>query len=284
MTRNRTEEIPIRRGKALVPGGELAYLVAGDGPPIATAHPYGTSKTGRGSIPGFSTITVWPRGFSDSSPARDREDYGIWRLAEDLDAVRTRPGFDRWTFWGTSMGGFVGLVYALEYPDALTSLILDSTAPSHHYKDDPTSLYPTARASPEFARLVSSPSWDTLRDYFMLRSTLEDNPDPGGAWELSRETTDHNPEVYGEIMRRLEEFDTLPRLGEIRVPTLILAGGKDLQCPPSQARKIAEGIVDSVLKVYPEAGHGVVRHNPDGVVELVQGFVFWALAEGEDRQ
>lgn len=258
-------------------GGELAYRIAGDGPPIATAHPYGTRKVDRPAIPGFTNIVVWPRGFGESSPVRDREDYGFWRLAEDLDAVRTGLGFDRWTFWGTSMGGFVGLIYALGYPDTLTSLILDSTAPSHHYKDDPTSLYPAARASPEFARLVSSPSWDALRDYFVLRSTLEGNPDPAGAWEQSRQTTDHNPYAYGEIMRRLEEFDTLPRLGEIRIPTLILAGGRDLQCPPSQAERIAQGIGGSILKVYPEAGHGVLRHNPDGVMQVVQDFVGTAL-------
>ena len=260
-----------------MPGGELVYSVSGEGPPLATAHPYGTRKVGRTTIPGFTNIVVWPRGFGDSSPARDRDDYGLWRLSEDLDAVRAGLGFDRWTFWGVSMGGFVGSIYALDYPDTLTALILDSTAPSHHYKDDPASLYPTARASPEFARLVDDPSWDTLRDYFVLRSKLEGSADPVGAWEQSRETTDHNPYAYGEIMRRLEEFDTLPRLGEIQTPTLILAGGRDLQCPPSQAQKIAAGVAGSVLKIYPEVGHGVVKHNPQGLIDLVQGFVRAAL-------
>jgi pimeloyl-ACP methyl ester carboxylesterase len=51
------------------------------------------------------------------------------------------------------MGGFVGLIYALQFPDTLSALILDSTAPSHHYKDDPSSIYPTLRDSDAFRNL-----------------------------------------------------------------------------------------------------------------------------------
>ena len=84
------------------------------------------------------------------------------------------------------MGGFVGLIYALDYQDTLTTLILDSSAPSHHYKDDPTSLYPKAQASDEFARLLENPSWDTLRDYFVLRSGMEGSPNPLEQWNASQ--------------------------------------------------------------------------------------------------
>ena len=271
------ESLKPGHGKAPADGGEIAYMVSGEGPPVATSHPYSTPKAGRPALPGFATITVWPRGFGNSSPARDRLDYGFWRLAEDLDAVRRHLGLDRWTYWGTSMGGFVGLIYALRYQETLSALILDSTAPSHHYKDDPTSIYPKARSSKEFAELVKEPSWETLRGYFVLRSTLEGHTDPEGQWEQSLAAQDRNPYAYGEILRTITEFDTRSQLGEIRIPTLILAGEKDLQCPPSQARIMAKGIPGSILKVYAESGHGVIRHNPPGIVELIQEFITSAL-------
>ncbi|HAL46906.1 MAG: alpha/beta hydrolase [SAR202 cluster bacterium] len=269
------------RGTAPVEGGEVAYLVVGDGPPVATTHPYTTPKAGHTPVPGFTTITVWPRGFGASSPARDSADYGFWRLAEDLDAVRQHLGLDRWTFWGTSMGGFVGLIYALRSQDSISALILDSTAPSHHYKDDPTSLYPKARAAPEFDRLIESPSWETLRDYFVLRSRMEGSDYPEALWAEGETTHDRNPFAYGEIMKRLEEFDTRSRLGDIRIPTLVLAGEDDLQCPPSQARLIEGGIPGSILKVYPDCGHGVIRHNPPGAHRDVAEFITAALERGE---
>ncbi len=266
------------RGIAPVDGGEIAYLIVGEGPPIATSHPYTTPKAGHTPIPGFTTTTVWPRGFGASSDARDSSDYGFWRLAEDLDAVRRHLGLDRWSYWGTSMGGFVGLIYALDYQESISALILDSTAASHHYKDDPTSLYPKARAAPEFDRLIEDPSWETLRDYFVLRSRMEGSDDPEALWEEAGTTLDRNPFAYGEIMRRLEEFDTRSRLGEINIPTLVLAGEDDLQCPPSQARLIADGIPASKLKVYPNCGHGVVRRSPPGAQEVVREFITTALA------
>lgn len=263
----------LRQGKALVDGGDVAYRLVGEGPPIATSHPYGTPKAGYGPIPGFTTITVWPRGFGDSSAARHNTDYGFWRLAEDLDAVRRHLGLEQWSYWGTSMGGFVGLIYALQFQSTLQALILDSTAPSHHYKDDPTSVYPTIRASAAFATLLAEPSWETLRDYFVLRSRMEGYADPEGLWEQGLHTRDLNPYAYAEIMRRLEEFDTRAQLDTIRIPTLILAGENDLQCPPSQARLLAAGIPGALLKVFPDCGHGVIRNNPPGALEAVQAFM-----------
>ena len=270
-------DIKAGRGQAPVSGGYVAYLVKGDGYPVATTHPYGTPKAGHTPIPGYATITVWPRGFGNSSQARDNQDYGFWRLSEDLDSVRDHLGLDSWAYWGTSMGGFVGLIYALKYQSSISALILDSTAPSHHYKDDATSLYPKARASKEFAALLNQPSWETLRGYFVLRSRLEGKSDPEALWERGTTTSDQNPYAYGEIMRTLEKFDTRSQLDDIRIPTLVLAGENDLQCPPSQARLIADGIAGSILKEYPDCGHGVIRNNPPGALDDVSEFLISAV-------
>ena len=80
-------------------------------------------------------------------------------------------------------------------------------------------------------------------------------------------------EALTEIISTIERFDTRPRLNEIHMPTLILAGDRDPQCPPNQSRVIAEGIVGSVLKMFPDTGHGVIRHNPPGALETVQEFI-----------
>ena len=82
-----------------------------------------------------------------------------------------------------------------------------------------------------------------------------------------------NPHALGEILRRITEFDTRSQLGEIRIPTLVLAGELDKQCPPSQSRIIAEGIPDSILKVYADTGHGVIRARPSGAMDVFKEFV-----------
>ncbi|ETX09343.1 MAG: hypothetical protein ETSY2_00110 [Candidatus Entotheonella gemina] len=59
------------------------------------------------------------------------------------------------------------------FPHTLSAIILDSTAPSHHYKDDLKSVYPTIRNRDAFRELLAEPSWETLRGYFVLRSRME---------------------------------------------------------------------------------------------------------------
>ena len=65
------------KGIATVEGGHVAYLVTGEGPPLVVTHPYLTPYSGYDPIPGFTTITVWPRGFGDSSQPRTYFDYGF---------------------------------------------------------------------------------------------------------------------------------------------------------------------------------------------------------------
>lgn len=254
------------RGKAPVDGGEVAYLIAGDGMPLASAHPYTTPKAGMGEFPGIATITVWPRGFGESSPVRDREDFGFWRLSDDLDAVRRHLGLERWAYWGTSMGGFTALIYALAYQPTLVALILDSTADSHRYRDDPDSIWPKIRRTPQSAAYYGSPSWETLSAFFVETLRAQGVPDPQAAWRQRSAEWDWNPGALPEILRRLPEFDTAPRLGELRIPTLILQGGKDLQCPPTQGRILHQRIPGSVYEFFPGTGHGVLAPDRPGAV------------------
>lgn len=259
-------ELSPGRGRALVDGGHVAYLIQGRGLPLASAHPYTTPRAGFGEFAGVATITVWPRGFGESSPARGREDFGFWRLADDLDAVRRHLGLERWAFWGTSMGGFTGLVYALDHQDTLVALILDSTADSHRYRDDPDSIWPNIRRSGQSSKYFASPSWETLTEFFVETFRAQGVPEPERAWQQRMKEWDWHPEALPEILRRIGEFDTAPRLGELRIPTLILQGGKDLQCPTRQGQILHQGIPGSRYEFFPNTGHGVLAPGRPGAV------------------
>ena len=66
------------------------------------------------------------------------------------------------------------------------------------------------------------------------------------------------------------------RLGEIKVPTLVLAGGGDQVVPLAATRLVAEHIPGARLEVDPESGH-TVRASFRGYDEIVEAF----LAEGD---
>ncbi len=53
----------------------------------------------------------------------------------------------------------------------------------------------------------------------------------------------------------LSAYNVVPRSGEIHIPTLILVGGADFTCPPSQSHILNEGIANSELVIFENSGH-----------------------------
>ena len=63
------------------------------------------------------------------------------------------------------------------------------------------------------------------------------------------------------------------RLGEVRTPTLVIAGGKDAGATPEMARAIAERISGAQLVQFDEASHLSVAELPDRFHATVAGFL-----------
>jgi pimeloyl-ACP methyl ester carboxylesterase len=265
-------------GRAVSAGVEIAYFVEGRGPAIVGTHPYWSPKRGGyPAIPGFTTITVFPRGFRESAPARDRSDYGFWRLADDLDAVRRHLGLDKWVYWGVSYGGMAGQVYALKYPQTLHGLILDGTAPSWHYIQDPNSIWPQVTRSPEAAAFRTDPTPETQRAFQDLIGRLGMNE-----WGFPTDgmiEQEQNAAALAECVRRIGEYDVREELKGLEIPVLILVGEMDPSCPPSQAQRIADAVPNGDLHVFHGIGHGVRFHNPPGLLEVVTKFVRDAIGD-----
>jgi 3-oxoadipate enol-lactonase len=68
-------------------------------------------------------------------------------------------------------------------------------------------------------------------------------------------------------------FDSRPRLGEIRCPTLVLAGVADTAVPMHHARQLHEGIAGSELIVLDDGDHAVIWAQPAAFVAAVAAFL-----------
>jgi pimeloyl-ACP methyl ester carboxylesterase len=86
------------------------------------------------------------------------------------------------------------------------------------------------------------------------------------------------PERFiGELQATLDPSSFVTdRLGEIQVPVLVLAGGRDQVVPMASTRLVAEHIPGARLEVDSESGH-TIRSSFSGYHELVEAF----LAEGD---
>jgi pimeloyl-ACP methyl ester carboxylesterase len=69
------------------------------------------------------------------------------------------------------------------------------------------------------------------------------------------------------------QFDVMERLGEIRVPVLIVTGSADVLTPVKYGQYLKDQIPDAHFVVIPDAGHLVAREKPAEFVRAVSGFL-----------
>jgi len=69
------------------------------------------------------------------------------------------------------------------------------------------------------------------------------------------------------------EVDLTGRLGEIEVPTLIIAGGADILTPAEDQRILADGISNAVRVEIPGVGHFPMKERPQTLDLVIAGFL-----------
>jgi pimeloyl-ACP methyl ester carboxylesterase len=165
-------------------------------------------------------------------------------LAADAEALRQELGFERWAVLGHSFGGMVALEYALRYPASPSHLVLLDTGGDSWWPQQNTAGLLTRRGCrPKKAELVRR--WEngefTRREYLpialrvgdvychgsFLRLIIRDAI--GGQWRQKL-----RPEAWIFAGRELwKGWTVMDRLGEISVPTMVMAGRDDIFFPQS---------------------------------------------------
>ena len=204
-------------------------------------------------------------------------------LTADADALRERLGFERWAVLGHSFGGHVALEYALRYPDRLSHLILlNSGADSRWFRDNAAKVVAERGYGTEKAELVSR--WfhgdfapkDMMRILMRLGSVYNPHMSlPAAARMMFLERRSKlAPEALIFAGRTLhQDWRVVDRLGEITVPTLVIAGRDDFVYPPECQRELAEGIPNARLTFIERAGHNPHEERTDEVMKAVRDFV-----------
>ena len=198
-------------------------------------------------------------------------------LIADAEALRQKFGLGRIVLLGHSYGGFLALEYALRYPDSLSHLILSSTAPAVDYWEE---LRANMRARGATEAMIASfepGSWSTDEG---LRKNIKEKV----GWLNFGRGHEHLCEpvfretIYSAAARErcfqlIRTYDVTTRLGEIRVPTLILVGAEDVFTPTSQAKRLHAGIQGSELVEIQGSGHFVYAECPDVFFPAVRSWL-----------
>lgn len=207
-------------------------------------------------------------------------------LTADADALRGRLGFDRWAVVGHSFGGHVALEYALRYPDRLSHLVLLDTGGSSRWSQQnaPELLARRgySRRQVELARRWFNGEFEPREmmpilfrighAYFSargLRRLALTAREMVEGWRAKM-----RPEALIYTGRRLvKDWDVMNRLGEIEVPTLVIAGRDDFVFPPEHQAQLAAGIPNARLEIIEHAGHNPHSEQPGDVMSAAEAFL-----------
>jgi pimeloyl-ACP methyl ester carboxylesterase len=190
-------------------------------------------------------IAVSQRGHGES----DKPDtgYGVREFAADALMLLDALGIERAVLAGHSGSCLVARRAALDQPDRVAGLVLESS---------PTTLRdPVLAGSLEsvLAELEDPITPEFARSFLTQTSSAD----------LPRETTDLLVEellkvpahVWRETFSGLVAYDDLSELGRIEAPTLLLWGDADAVVPRAMQESLASSIPDSELLVYHGVGH-----------------------------
>jgi proline-specific peptidase len=266
----------------------LFVQVVGDGYPLVLMHggpgaDHWTMLPFRRCADRFTLVLYDHRcnGRSVGAPASSM----TWEnLTADADALRQRLGFDKWAVLGHSFGGHVGLEYALRYPDSLSHLVLlDTGGDSRWARQNAADLLARRGYSPEKVELIRrwfngefAPN-EMLRILMRIGGAYYHHPSIRllardmlhGGWQAKM-----RPEALIYAGRHLVRgWTVMDRLGEITVPTLVLAGRDDFIFPPEHQAELAAGIPNACLRIIERAGHNPHSEQPTEVMQAVRDFI-----------
>jgi proline iminopeptidase len=194
----------------------------------------------------------------------------------DAEALRRHLGFEKMAVIGHSVGGFIALEYALRYPTSVSHLVLADTVAVVDYGEEIVANAQRKTNDPEVLQEFLDPNADddTAFTYHMrtIAPLYFHRYDEKLADELilNKLLSASAYERNGDLV---SEYNVLPRLGEIKAPTLIIVGDDDFLTPPSQAQRMHKGIPNSEFVVLPQSGHFSHVERPELFCTVVRAWL-----------
>jgi pimeloyl-ACP methyl ester carboxylesterase len=242
--------------EGLLQAGEhqLRYVEAGEGQPLVWLH------GGFGLYPSvgtdlladsFRVVAIELPGFGSSVQLDSARTFD--ELSEQVADAIQALGFSTYFLHGTSFGGAVALHIALNHPDRVTRLILES----------PAAFRP--------------PGW-TPPDLETIRRGLFRHPERARRAQIDPEVMQRQREFVNRLSLTLDREALGGRLRDLTVPTLVIFGDADTLTPADLAPLYCEHAPDCRLVVIRDAAHVISSDQPEDYAASVTEFAIQARA------
>jgi len=258
-----------RQEMVAVEGGTLWVERSGEGEPVVLIHDGIVHAVGWDDVlptlsSQFEVIRYDRRGYGRSTAPQ----ASFSNLA-DLEAVLARLAIGKAHLMGSSAGGGLAIDFALAHPERVASLTLVGAVVSGF----PYTRHMSGRGGHLTARAAADPAearryWASVDPYFIA-------PDSKAVHDRVAAILEQFPQNLAEAKDRFAEKGppALPRLGTIRVPTLVLVGEHDIPDVHAHAGAIAAGIPYARREVMADSGHVPYLEQPYAFAVQVVGFL-----------
>jgi len=234
---------------------------------------------------GFRVVAFDQLGCGASDRPKDASLWTLARYVEEVEIVRNFLGLGVVHLLGQSWGTWLGIEYALTYPDAFKTIILaDGSADIPHLVS-------------ELERLRGALGAETIA--MMQRHEAEgttDHPEYKGAIDVlnyrhvcrlqewpaavKRSLDEWNMDPYMAIQGpnefcytgSIKDWRRVDQLHRITQPGLVLCGLHD-ELTPACSRLIHQGLPNSEIKVFPNSSHMPFWEEPEDYFKVLVGFL-----------
>jgi pimeloyl-ACP methyl ester carboxylesterase len=257
-----------RSGCAHLKNYSASYREWGDGPPLILVPGLAGGFELLGPLARllasrFRVISYQLRGEDDCFALRQR--FDLSNLVADLTEFLDWHRLESPIVMGVSFGGVLALEFAARNPHRLQQLIVQGAGARYEH-----GLLPRV-ASAVLSRFPLPSDNPFINQFFNLLFGGKQKPGPLFEF-VTRQCWQTDQSVMAYRLGLLEEYDLGRRITRIRVPTLILAGDRDLLVSDTSLNELSEGLPNAEVCRLPGCGHLAFVTHPRQVAAEVQRF------------
>lgn len=254
-------------------GRPLYYERTGNGPAVLFLHGAGSNAaTWWQQLPAFGTrytcITVDIRCFGRSVAPLSELQWPL--LLQDVRVLLEQEQIDRIAIVGQSLGGMIGLRFALEHPTLVSGFVASDTSLSIDHPE----MLQRIRDRQITQKAV------TVEQRSLGRWFLEHEPEKAALYaqinHFNPSAHSLPPEQWGKALADLMKPEVLlpmDALGQLQCPTLFVVGSEDPIVPVSAMHEVADRVGASEVAVVHGAGHSAYFEKAAEYNQLVLGFL-----------
>ena len=242
---------------------KLSYEILGSGQPMVCLHAYALDHTEWLNVAGilksdFTLILPDIRGHGRSPSPEGK--YSMKELATDIVALLDHMKIEEVALAGHSMGGYVALSFAKNFPERVSGLALVA---SHAYADSPEK---------RLSRLEDIEKVKEIKPLQLLLEMPANLSEDPKIQQFCRNKVEHMDKngVIGVLSAMAEREDSSEFLRTFNRPLGIIAGMRDRFIPLEMSRKMAEDFQPEIYLEIENSGHMPMLENPEAVAEALE--------------